>query len=238
MISKVITVGNRIELREKNIKDDKKPNTYVSQLYDIDDDSDILKIAMPIKDGRLVPLPVGARYEAFFTTKTGFYNCDVKIVDRFKFNNLFVMAVEILTDLQRYQRRQFYRLDITKDFLVYDISDEVYETYVSEGTQISVEGLESSRATTLDISGGGIRYVSKHKAEKGNKVLVEINLEVSQKIKKFMIPGEILSSGHMNNRKDTFEQRIQFAKLSKEQQEDIIKFVFEEERRRMKKERG
>ncbi|MBR6697367.1 MAG: flagellar brake protein [Lachnospiraceae bacterium] len=238
MILNVINIGDRIELKDKVVREDRKQNVYLSQLYDVDEDSGMLKMAMPIKEGRLVPLAVGTRYEAYFNTKTGFYNCTVRVTDRIKYNNLFILIVEMENDLQRYQRRQYYRIDVSVPFVINNVTETEYEAYIKEGREIIVDPDEEYKATTVDISGGGIRFLSKNEVEKGTKILMKINLDIAQKTKTFIIAGEILACERLANRKDTYQHRAQFAKVSKEQQEDIIKFIFEEERKRMKKERG
>ena len=67
---------------------------YFSQVYDILSE-DEMKIAMPIVDGRVIPLPVNGRYDLCFYTSGGLYQCKATITDRYKEGGLFVLQIEI-----------------------------------------------------------------------------------------------------------------------------------------------
>ena len=62
-----IAIGNKIELvrLDQVIRNEQNKKVYVSKIYDILD-QDKLQIAMPIFEGRIVPLDLDERYTACF----------------------------------------------------------------------------------------------------------------------------------------------------------------------------
>ena len=59
------SIGNKIELikLEDVIKNNENKNVYISKIYDILS-QDSIQIAMPIFNGKIVPLPVNEKYTA------------------------------------------------------------------------------------------------------------------------------------------------------------------------------
>lgn len=103
-----IAVGNKIELvqLEQVIKNDKNKKVYVSKIYDILSE-DTLQIAMPIYEGKIVPLPVDEKYSACFYTTKGLLQCNVLITSRYKSGNLFSLRYICLRSRQRYREGNF-----------------------------------------------------------------------------------------------------------------------------------
>ena len=66
-MEKILVPGGRLELNEIISDKTKKANTYLSQIYDIDEKEKKVSIAMPYKEGRLVVLSMGMRFVAFFS---------------------------------------------------------------------------------------------------------------------------------------------------------------------------
>ena len=111
-----IAIGNKIELvrLDQVIRNEQNKKVYVSKIYDILD-RDKLQIAMPIFEGRIVPLDLDERYTACFYTERGLLQCNVQVTARYKSGNLFFLDVKLLGALEKVQRRQFYRYDCLID---------------------------------------------------------------------------------------------------------------------------
>lgn len=244
MLSKVISLGDRIELkkvgsdnRKKEIGDE-PDRIYVSQVYDIVSE-DELKIAMPIVDGRIVPLPLNGRFDLCFYTSHGLYQCRATITDRYKEDGLFVLQIEITTDLKKFQRRQYFRLECTLD-LLYRIlpKEEVLEIITNKDSmqEFLHSGLEHGVA--LDISGGGMRFTSKQKHSLGDCIIIVIKIKKGNENVLCVLPGTIIRSGKISHRDDVFEHRVEYNNLQGAVRETLIKFIFEEERRLRQKEKG
>ena len=124
MIERIVSTGNKIEFtkvssyREYDLemgREDK--NVYVSQVYDIIDE-DRLKIGVPIVGGRVLMIPQNVRIDVCFYTSRGLFQGRAIVVDRFKEDNIFVMVIEMISELQKYQRRQYFRLNCTMDIIL------------------------------------------------------------------------------------------------------------------------
>ena len=86
--------------------------------------------------------------------------------------------------------------------------------------------------TIVDISGGGLRFVSKKENLSGCKILVVVRLIGERMDKQFYLLGEIISSETVLTEKETkYENRVQFILKDNKVREEIIRYVFDEERR-------
>ncbi len=252
MVGDIVTIGDKLDLialsfSMKTIEDEK---IYKSQVLDFISE-DTLSILMPIEGGRVIPLTVGERYSLCFYTKKGLYQCKSVITDRGRIDNVYVLTVQITSQLEKYQRRQFYRLEYLLEIKYRILSDmEIsimnklrnnnYENEAEQQSFInSMDALQKDRlsGTILDISGGGARFVSEQNHERGNILEMFMEFDNSLGSKDFIIQALILSSNRMVNRQGFYEHRVQFRDISKEEREAIIKFIFEEERRQRKREK-
>jgi len=65
---------------------------------------------------------------------------------------------------------------------------------------------------------------------------LSITLNTNAENKK--IPSKIIISAKMLNRVGFYEHRVQFTDINREDREAVIKFIFAEERRQRKREKG
>lgn len=247
MLSKIIGVGNKIELTRVNQVADRDTNNLtgengkkvlVSQVYDILDE-DRLKIAIPSESGKIVLLPNNTRIDACFYTTNGLYQGRFIIVDRYKEGNLLVQVVELINELTKYQRRQYFRLSCTMSIKYVPIDEKQFEEYSKEKNILEkIDEQEAFTAVALDISGGGMRFVSKSRHEKNSFIAVSLGIEYTQKIKKYGILAKIINVSTSKNNSVLYEHRVEFCNLDGNEREEIIKYIFDEERKRRKKESG
>lgn len=246
MLSKLIGVGNKIELTKvgQPSRDELGPNgenikkVYVSQVYDIIDD-DRIKIAIPMDNGKVILYPNNTRIDVCFYTNKGLYQGRFVIVDRYKEGNLMVQIIELTNELQKYQRRQYYRLSCTMGIMYKTIPQEELKEYYNKADLMEDLDIASlNNAVALDISGGGMRFVSKIDNRKGNVVLLLISFNYGENFKKYAVLANVINVAPTKNNRSMFEHRVEYSNLKSSVREDIIRFIFEEERRRRKKENG
>ena len=240
MISKYVQIGNKIDI--ESIKKttgelgEITRKTYRSELYDIESE-DIIKIAMPMEQSKIVLLPVDAEYSLCFYTPNGLYQCLARVVERYKSNNLFVLSMELETDLQKYQRREYYRLNTILDMKSKEINDDEKSAGISQVQFIDTD-LTFDNGTMVDISGGGARFISKVQYTEGSLIRFVFSLFVNGQVTEYKLVGKILKSTPIENKEDQFENRIQFVNMVNDDRESIIKYIFEEERKQRHRERG
>ncbi len=220
MTTKGLLIGQKIELTRYTgkLKEIAGAKTYVSQLLDQKEDSKLV-IAMPMEGGKMVVFNVGDRYNMFFYTQAGLYYCIAQVSARYRSGALFMLEMECASDIERFQRRQFFRLNCIVDV-----------KYRSVDAQTEMEP-----GTIIDISGGGIRFNAENSYTPGDELVVEFCLTIVGKLEKFRIRVRIIASTPLPNKERVYENRAEFLDINEANREAIVKYVFEEERRRRKK---
>lgn len=251
MIRDIAAIGDKLELKPLNLDNttSSRSKVYVSQLLDLIDNDKAI-IAMPIEKGHIVPLSVGEKHTVSFYTSKGLYQCNAIILNRYKIKHIYVLEVQFISEIVKNQRRQYFRLDCLVDVLYHVITEAELkvEKKISNTTYIDEEeknrdydNLEALRkiwyeGTITDLSGGGAKFVSNRLHESGENVIISISLSMKAENKK--IPAKIIASIKMLNRAGFYEHRVQFTDIMKEDREAVIKFIFAEERRQRKREKG
>lgn len=243
MISRYIQEGNRLELEstKKSVNEfgEVVRKTYKSQLYEIMTE-DRIKIAMPVEEQKIILLPVDGEYSLCFYTRSGLYQCIARVAERYKSNNMFVLVMELETDLQRYQRREYYRLNTILDMKCrkLDEGNPSAATTTDEHVEFMDTDLTFDNGTMVDISGGGARFISPAQYPVGSLIRFVFSLFVNGTMTEYKLIGRILKSGPMENKEGSYENRIQFVNIDNEDRESIIRYIFEEERKQRHRERG
>lgn len=222
MIAKGLKIGQKIALTKYTgkLKEIAGAKTLVSQLMDVKD-NDTLVIAMPMEE-KMVLLEVGERYNMFFHAKEELYYCIAQVSDRYRADQLFLAEMETASEIEKFQRRQFFRLNC--------IIDMHYRPMAREGEL--TEGIKS--ATIVDISGGGARFNAAEAFAPGEELGISFMLLLGESEREFQLRARVIASADLKNRRKIYENRIEFTSISEAEREIIVKYVFEEERRRKK----
>ena len=237
-MEKILVPGGRLELNEIISDKTKKANTYLSQIYDIDEKEKKVSIAMPYKEGRLVVLSMGMSFDAFFYSKTRLYHSRVTIVDRYKSNNLYVLVVELKTPLNKVQRRQFFRYEVSMPVSYMLMDNDAITVY--EKTGELPDSMTEGRLTegqTIDISGGGLKFAGAH-IEKGSMVYIQLFYTLGSALYCLRTAASVVESVNPPGRRDVFHNRVSFENVKNDDRELFIRFIFEEERKQRQNERG
>jgi len=240
MLSKYILPGERIELQAvaKGMKAESDANrkVYQSKVFDILSE-DRLEITMPMEKTKLILLPVDAEYDMYFYAKSGLFQCFARIIDRYKSNNVYILVVELTSNLRKFQRREYYRFSCALEMGT-RILEEEEVTAVEKKQDYLVPGLPLQRSVVVDISGGGIRFVADRLYEVGSLMYCKYQLVINGKVKEYNLVGKVLNNHEIENRPGDYEHRIQYINITEAEREEIIRYIFEEERKNRQKERG
>ena len=238
MISKYVNVGDRIDIesikREGDVATEKK--VYKSQVFDIESE-DRIKVAMPMEQGRVILLPIEEEFNLCFYTPGGLFQCIGRVADRYKSGNIFILVVDLLTDIRKYQRREYYRLNCVLNMKSTMINQKDIQSYTEKVHFIDTD-LTFDNGTMVDISGGGARFISNVKYPKDSHILFTFDLFVSDKLSSYKLIGKVLLSQEIEGREGEYEHRIMFVNIMNDEREGIIKYIFEEERRIRRREKG
>ncbi len=238
MIEKYVTPGTKLDMKAfKRTGSDKGSRTYSTKVYDVVSD-DRIELFMPIESQKLILLPVDAEYEMFFYTEQGLYECVGRVVDRYKTNNVYIILMELETNLRKYQRREYYRYSCALDMDARNLFEEELVGVDSDPEYRLVPGLPLKRSIIVDISGGGFRFVSDYQYEKGSLIYCNYRLFIKGEPKEYKLVCKILDVKELENRPGEYEHRVQYMNMDNDEREEIIQFIFEEERRNRHRQKG
>lgn len=206
-----------------------------SKVYDIISD-DELKLEMPMEKGRLILLPVGEEYDICFYTSSGLYQCTAVVRERYKSNNVFVLNMELTGSLRKFQRREYYRLNCVLDMKCTCVEEDKIED-LHKSVEFIENELTLQDGTIVDISGGGVRFLSSQQYDKGTLILFVFELDLQGRRVPYRLVGKILMSEELETRRGQFENRVQFLNMAADDREGIIRYIFEEERKIRRKEK-
>ncbi len=236
MLSKYVCPGDKIELQAVNkiqLADGTYgTKTYISEVHDILGE-DNLEILMPMEKTKLILLPVDGEYDLCFYTKAGLFQCYARIIDRYKSENIYILALELTSNLRKHQRREYYRFSCVLEMNTRVLKEEEVEA-IGKNLEFLVPSLPLKRSIVVDISGGGLRFISKQPYEVGSMIYCKYTLVVDEQVKEYNLVGRVLYSGKLENRADEYEHRVQYVGIDNQTREEIIKYIFDEERKARK----
>lgn len=243
MIKGILHIGDKVEIRiqievAQENKNGTKARVFQSQILDIKDNGD-LELAMPSNGMKLVLLPLELRYEFIFIDKNySMHKAEGNVLERYKADNRFMIKVRLKSDLERFQRRQYFRLACSMDIYFWKISDEQSKLATPEQilADLALGGIVHNeiKAKTLDISGGGARFVTAEPLEENQYLLMCIELKSEEKSEQIMIPGRVLASERVTGAANSYRCRISFVNTNRRISEAIVRFIFLEERKHRK----
>jgi len=241
MLSRLLLPGDKVELqaverlREENAEEERK--VYYSQVYDILSD-DRMEIIMPMEKTKLILLPVDSVYDVVIYTSGALYQCFARIIDRYKSNNVYILVLELASNLRKHQRRDYYRFSCALDMCARPLMEEELKAIEQKESLFLTPGLPLKRSVIVDISGGGLRFIADHEYEKDSMIYCNYNLILDGESKECSLVGKILSVRPVENKRGVYEHRVQYVDIGVEKREEIIRYIFQEERKNRKKETG
>ncbi len=235
-VARIIAEGMKVDLKEilneKELKDGRTARTYVSQILEIKDDEN-MKLAMPMVQGRLIPLAKGEKFEAFFYTAKGLYTTRILILERYKTGNIYSLDIEILAELKKVQRRQYFRLEKSIPVMYTQITEQERDSILKGDLRVEDVVMNSiySEGVSLDVSGGGMRLVGDLKIDKATPLILNFNIAMDSGVKNFKLLANTIKSEQLGMRRDKFEERVEFLNITPEDREVLIRYIFEEQRK-------
>ncbi|MEG1946549.1 MAG: flagellar brake domain-containing protein [Lachnospiraceae bacterium] len=245
MNSKIVKIGDKIDIRilqqvDQEQKTGQAPKIYKSMVQDIKID-DMMEVSMPTESGKMVLLPTGIRYEFIFYTKNGLYRCIAQVKERYKSNNLFMLLIEPKTSLEKYQRREYYRFECIMDMTYMKLTEaeaQIEDIALLKQMHQKEYPLElPQKAIAVDLSGGGIRFISEKEKEENEYLLINIVLSGENITYALEVAGRVLSCKRVESETKIkkYEYRVQFLIKEPKKREMIIKYIFEQERKNRQK---
>ena len=240
LLSKYVVPGGRVDLQEiEHMRSEgaEARKSYQSQVLDVLSE-DRVEIAMPMEKSRLVLLPVDGEYDLYFYSESGLYQCYARIVDRYKNNSMYVLVFDLISNLRKHQRREYYRFSCALEMSSRELQEEEEAALSGDGDRVLMPQLPLKSSVIVDISGGGLRFVANYAYEPQSLILCRYSLMVAGENKEYNLVGRVLSVRELTNRKGVYEHRVQYINVDAAEGEEIIKYIFDEERRTLKNQKG
>lgn len=244
ILSNYITPGCRVDLqaveRVRLTQDGKEKPKRVHQSEVIDIISeDRIEISMPMEKSKLVLLPVDGEYDMYFYGNNALYQCYARVADRYKSNNLYVLVMDLTSNLRRHQRREYYRFSCALEMDSRQLDEEEI-VYASNADSALIPELPLKSSIIVDISGGGLRFVANYAYDVDSLILCKYHLIIGEECKEYNLVGKVLSVNEIEveNWKGLYEHRVQYVNMDKTEREEIIRYIFDEERKVLKNQRG
>lgn len=249
LLSKYVVPGCRVDLQEmENLElseideadgsEEVKTGTkgYQSKVIDILSE-DRLEILMPMEKSKIIPLPVDGEYDLYFFTDSGLYQCYARVADRYKDNNMYVLVMDLISNLRKYQRREYYRLSCALEMDSRPLQLDEAKLAEAGRRDVRIPELPLKGSVIVDISGGGLRFVADYAYEVESLILCRYRLMIGKESKEYNLVGKVLAVKELENRPGSYEHRIQYVNMDSEEREEIIKYIFDEERRSLRKQK-
>ena len=247
MLSDILTVGDKVDVLPPESKTGliKSQKIYVSQIMDIDDETTI-SIAMPYRNGLMYVLEKEVKYKLHFYTSKGLYQVICELESIYRENNAIIAQVKLISNLDKIQRRQYFRLEciheteyrvITQEEMVLEdrlAADKFLNQQERAEARKKLGQLDRAwqKASITDLSGGGAKFISDYPLMAGDRIRIKLDFIAGGELKKMILGAVVIASGKHENRNDKFEHRVEFYDIGKADREDLIKYIFEQERRR------
>ncbi|HOM02076.1 MAG TPA: flagellar brake protein [Acetivibrio sp.] len=218
-----LKVGLKLELKLQSLDGNGGDSVFVSEFEWAENDR-IIYIAAPIKQGRIYPVGIGQKLEIVFIKDDSLYEFNGKVIGREVRHNISLLRVEITSEIKRIQRRDFFRFDCSIP-VSYRIVDKpgIYDNQ-----------RKFTKSYTRDLSGGGVCIRLKERIETGQLLRCELSLNDFNKVS-FL--GRVVRLTEYDKENDVYKYEIgiKFEEIEEKDRERIISYIFQEQRRLIKK---
>ena len=242
ILKDVVKPGERVDIEPassaRNGGDETKGREYfITKIHDIPDEPDVIELVMPMDGTKLVLIEPGEEYRLYFYGSKGMYACDAEVVDRRKEGSVPIAEFALITDIERVQRREFYRFNCVMGMTARQLTQAEEIAYV-EKSVLPADEEPDAKCVIVDISGGGMRFVSAADFDKSAMIHTRFILNIKGENRRYDIVLRILYADPVPSNPKNKEYRGQFLFMEGGDREDIIRFIFDEQRKARQRQTG
>lgn len=217
-------IGTKLELQMYNAFGEKIRPSLVSELEWAEGEN-VAFIAAPFQGGVIYPVHIGTSLNVYFIHNGDLKRFKAKVLERAADENIPLLKIAVESEIERIQRRQFYRFacSLPVKYRVIDLRDQEQSKKVP-----------FKEAVTRDLSGGGLCVIVGEGELKSGELL-ECELQLSQdSVVRFRGQVVRVSTQELDG-KHRFKAGIWFRKIENKDRESIISYIFQEQIRLRKK---
>jgi c-di-GMP-binding flagellar brake protein YcgR len=214
-INKFLSIGAKIHLL---IMNDNNQSQYVSRVDNINEDGTI-DVLIPISKRRIVYINEDTVLKVIITKEAAIYEFKAEIE-----NKLFgvdpLLRLKRTSDIQKIQRRNYFRLkslNTIKIRKIVNLKEAIFSEYFN--------------ATMVDISGGGLAFNSELELDIND--LIEISVTLNSNTINLL--GMVVRAERNEDNLKIIGYGINFEKITETERNIIMRFIFEEQRKLVKK---
>ncbi|WP_196593597.1 flagellar brake protein [Pectinatus sottacetonis] len=135
----------------------------------------------------------------------------------------FTLSIDYPKNMHRKQNREFVRVDIDRDILIFVIDKEEKRNINSLAKSMDVK---VTNVKSIDISGGGLAFYNKNSLEINTEIVIDMEF-ISPKLKDRRQRAEVLRCTKINAKKGKYLVAVKFIGTSFAVQENINHYVFD-----------
>lgn len=249
----ILTIGDKVNLSEvkENTLPDEYKEMYASKLIDIKNEKTII-ITLPIFKNRVINLTSEGEYIVTFFVKSEIYRAKGRVIKKYNENKIMLAEIYLLSDLVHFQRRNYYRLPCLLDtfYRVITPMEELLSKRIKDNAGKDEEIIEMCKtslsklqytnmlATITDLSGGGIRFHTGNRHETGEKLCFCFILASSSMQSYIEVNVNIIEAKRIGIKPENYEYRATFDEITNDIREKIIRYVFEVQRSKRRRDKG
>lgn len=244
-----IIVGTKVDVsRQVQLKNGEDSPILSSKVVDVIDEKTMV-LSMPMDKTVTVPLSVNEKVQLFFYTPACMLSAFVAVKERYYEGSFPVVKIGLVTELTKLQRREYYRIECHMPFRFGVLSEQEITSLLEfkekdriteRKRQAHIDEMEEKKAEwqsgiIVDLSGGGIRFVTDAELYKNDAVILSLELQNGEEKSRMAIIARLISVEEKREVRGKREVRAGFYKLTDTFRDTIVKYVFDEERRILSK---
>jgi len=218
LLSKFFRIGDKVNIKTFNKSSN---NTYVSQVTDISDD-DIIEISFPIHKNKTIYFINGEKLLLVIGKQEAIFEFQAVVVEK-RHENIPVIRLKVVSEPIRIQRRNFYRLKTIKS-IGYRIINNLNSS--------EEENIRYDEGIILDISEGGLRFCTNKEMQEYDELEMIIDIGVHKGMK---LKGIITRKDFNEEKSGLYEYGVRFSEINKQVRNLLMKYIYEEQRKLLKK---
>lgn len=214
---RIFLPGEKIQLELKNKQGE--IDQLASQITEVNPDG-TFEILTPIFQGKIINLLNETKIQVVLPKGDAIYRFSARIIGK-KFQRISSVRIEPISEVEKIQRRGYFRMKVIKEVAVKKVENFAEKLYGP-----------LSKGTLIDLSGGGAMFTCALDYSEGD--LIEIDFEIRDKAVSFL---GVIRRKTLNDSNARFKHSygIRFENITEPEKNEIAKFVFEEQRRLIKK---
>ena len=198
---------------------------FYSKLVEVLSEKEVIIMPPRLHQGGIVKLSNDKQYKIKFKTDKGIFENVMKIVSYDIDNGIPILKIKFVEPTIKIQRRKGFRLNVEIEF-------QFYVTKNIDIEKLKPEDILLSKGKTLDISNGGLKFISNKDIELGDNIKILLNIEgiIIETL------GNIIYKEELNNKDETiFSYKCRFENIPQKYKEEISKYIFDTQRELLKK---